>query len=419
MRPSPAARPSPALLLAGMLLLASAPSALAEGGASAPGDGAVTVLGTGPLRKARVVVRGVLEKVAALEFGVEVATIKVEETLWGESPGKDRIRILSNETGYFARVSPEAIYFVEPMEGGGRFTCHAVVDGVGAEGAARVAAVRRSLDIERRPAAERPAALRAACFESLGAPDSWTRQNAGRELAHLAEILPRAFSAEDLKDLRRAAQRERDSDLRRFLVATAQVLARAAEEGGLAPGDGKTVTLRGAPLLRRLREDPDPKARRAAAEAAAGEGEAGNEALAEALEKDADAGVRTAAAEALGSGGSAAAGPVLLRRAKEDPDPGVRGAAVEALGILGVGSAVPRLLEIARSDPPVSRGALFALARIRTADAVEALKGVRVEAADSKDAGAREARELIDFLLSEDFLRQEEALKKIRDSAGK
>jgi HEAT repeat protein len=380
----------------------------------------VTVIGTGALRKSRVVVRGVLEKVATLEFGVEMATVRVEETLWGDAPGKDRIRILSNESGYFARVSPEAVYFLDPLEGGVRFTCCAVEDGGGAEGAARVAAVRRSLEIERRPRAERASALRAACFESLGAPDAWTRLNAGREIVHLAESLPRAFSAADFRDLRRAALRERDVVLRPLLVEAAQILSKAGEEGRLAPPDPGAVTLRGAPLLRRLREDADPKSRRRAAEAAGLEGEAGEAALAEATEKDADAGVRAAAAEALATAGSAArAGPVLLRRAREDADPAVRSAAVESLGILGVADAVAPLRDLARSDPAVSRRALFALARIRTPEAVDALKGIRVEAADSKEAAAREARDLVDFLLSEDFLRQEEALKKIRASADR
>ncbi len=423
MRASPPSRICRAFLLAGALAVLLPPGfrpVSGEGAAGDPGDGAVTVIGTGALRRSKVVVRGALEKVSSLDFGVEMAAVRVEETLWGDAPGKDRIRILSNESGYFSRVSPEAVFFLDPMEGGGRYTCCAVVDGAGSEGAARVAAVRRSLEIERRPRAERAPALRAACFESLGAADPWTRRNAGQEIAHLAEVQPRAFTAADFRDIRRAAFRERDSLLRPFLVEAAQTLAKAGDEGRLAPPDPGAVTLRGAPLLRRLREDPDPKSRRQAAEAAAREGEAGEAALAEAMEKDADPGVRAAAAEALATAGTAArAGPALLRRAKEDAEPAVRAAAVESLGVLAVDDAVVPLRDLARSDPAVARGALFALARIRTPGALEALRGIRAEAADSRAPGAAEARDLVDFLLSEDFLKQEDALRKIRTAGDR
>jgi len=409
----------PPAILAGALLLA-APRAPAGDPPAAPDDGAVTVIGTGVLRRARVVVRGVLEKVASLDLGVEMALVRVKETLWGDPPGRDRIRILSNEAGYFARVSPDAVFFLEPLEGGERFTCRAVVDGAGEEGTARLAAVRRSLGIERRPRGERAAALRAACFESLGAADRWTRQNAGREIAHLAEAVPGCFSDADLRDLRRAALRERDGVLRPLLVEAVEALSKAAEGGRLSPPDPGAVTLRGAPLLRRLREDPDPAVRRRSAEAAGREGEAGEAALGEALEKDADASVRTAAAEALASAGSAErSAPALLRRAKEDGAPEVRNAAVEALGILGASGAVDALAALGRKDPVVARSALFALARIRTPEAVDALKGIRAGAADSGEAGAAEARDLVDFLLSEAFLKQEESLRKVRSSAEK
>jgi HEAT repeat protein len=380
----------------------------------------VTVLGTDVLRRARVAVRGTLDKVTHVGVGVEVATVGVAETLWGTPPEGKRIRILSNEAGYFSRVAPEAIFFLEPLEPGDRYTCRAVIDGTGEEGAARLAAVRRSLDIERRPREERAAALRASCFESLGAPDAWTRRNAGREIAHLSGLRPGAFTAADLRDLRRAALRERDTALRPSLVAAVESLSRAAAEDRLAPPDAGAVTLRGAPLLRRLREDPDPKARRQAAEAAGREGEAGEAALVESVEKDADAGVRAAAAEALGSAGSAArSGPALLRRAKEDADPLVRAAAVESLGLLGAADAVGALGDLARGDAALARGALFALARIRTDGALEVLRALRAEAADGKAPGAAASRDLVDFLLSADFVKQEESLKKVRAASEK
>ena len=203
-------------------------------------DGAVTVIGTGLLRRARVVVRGALEKVASLDMGVEMASVRVSETLWGRPPGREVLRILTSEKGFFAQVSPDAVFFLEPLEGGDRFSCVGIVDGGGAEGEARLAAMRRSLAVERRPREERAAALRAVCFESLGAPDAWTRRNAGREIVHLAGLLPGAFSVDDLRDLRRTGLRERDTVLRPLLVEAVEALARAAEAGGrtLSPTRG-------------------------------------------------------------------------------------------------------------------------------------------------------------------------------------
>ncbi len=380
-----------------------------------PDDGAVTVVGTGALRKARLVVRAFLEKVSMLELGVEMAVVRPAETLWGDAPKRETFRLMTNEPGYFARVSSDAVFFLTPTEGGGRYTCSAVVDLGGPDGEARLAALRRSLEVERRPREERPAAVRALCFEGLGAADAWTRRNAGREVAHLASTVPEAFSAGDARDLQRLAFRERDPVLRPLLVETAESLSLAAARGRLAVEAPGAVTLRGAPLLRRLREDPDPGRRRSAAEAVAREGPAGEAALAEALERDRDEGVRAAAAEALGTTvPSAATVQALLRRLREDAAPAVRTAAAEALGVLKVEEAVPALRGAFGADPALARAALFSLARIRSASALSALQAVRREAAASDAAGSRETRELADFLLSDDFLRQEEILRRIR-----
>jgi hypothetical protein len=377
------------------------------------------VIGTGALRSADLVVRGEVERVSRVDVGVEMAVLRIRESLWGDAGRRDSIRVLTNEQGYFSRVSSDAIYFLKGLEGESRATCHGIVDLGGAEGPAKLAAVRRSLEVERRPAGERPAAVRALCFEGLGAPDAWTRGNAGRELAHLASLRPEALSEGDLLDLRRAAFRERDPVLRPFLVEAVDLLSRASAAGKLPAGDPGAVSLRGAPLLRKLREDPDPAERRKAAEAVAREGAAGEGALLEALAKDPAPAVRAAAAEALGTSGTAAgAGEALLRSAAEDGDPAVRNAAVDALGALRLPAAVPALRGMAR-DPVVSRAALFALARVRTAPAREALADLRREAAAAGAEGTREFRELVDFLLSPDFEKQEEVLRRLRGSPGK
>ena len=385
-----------------------------SGPAAVPDDGAVTVVGTGLLRQSRSVVRASLEKVSTVSVGVEIATAKVEETLWGDAPPGDRVRVLTHEAGYFARVSPDAVLFLDPV-GEGRYACRGVVDLAGEAGPAKLAALRRCLEIEALPPEKRGTALRAVCFEGLGANDAWTRRNAARETAHLASARPGAFTEADAREVRRAAGRERDRVVRPLLVEAAEFLDRAAADSRLAPPDPGAVTLRGAALLRRLREDPDPAVRRASVEAAGAEGGAGADALREALARDADAGVRGAAAIALGQSGSADAVPDLVRAAWEDRDTGVRAAAAEALGALRAEAAVPSLRGLGKDAPAaVAREALFALARIRSEEALAAVRAVRADAAASTGEEGAALRELCDFLLSDDFLRQEEALRKLR-----
>jgi len=388
---------------------------LAAVAAAAPDDGAVTVLGTGPLRESRAVVRAEVERVAASPSGVEIATVLVKETLWGEAAESPRLRLLTHEPGYFGRLSPEAVFFVDPVGASDRYAVRAVVELEGEAGKARLAALRRCLEVERLPAGDRAAALRAVIFEGLGATDAWTRQNAARELVHLAGLRPGTFSPEDARDVRKAASRARDRVLRPLLVEASEILVRASAAGTLAPSDPGAVTLRGAPLLKTLREDPDPRLRRAAAEAAAGEGAAGEAALRAALAGDADAGVRAAAAEALGRSAGRDAADDLLRAAKGDGDLAVRAAAVEALGAARAEAAAGVLRDLARKPPAsLAREALFALARIRTEEALAAIRGVRAEAAAEDGDAARETRDLADFLLSEDFLLQEKALRRLR-----
>src|SRR5688572_16439407 len=233
----------------------AAPALAEDAGAAAPDDGRVTVVGTGLLRQSRAVVRACVEKVSTVSVGVEIATAKVEETLWGAPPEGDRVRVLTHEAGYFARVSPDAVLFLDPV-GEGRYACRGVVDLAGDAGPSKLAALRRCFEIEALPPEKRGAALRAVCFEGLGAQDPWTRRNAARETAHLASVRPGAFTEADAREVRRAAGRERDRIVRPLLVEAAEYLDRAAAESRLAPPDPGAVTLRGAALLRRLREDP-------------------------------------------------------------------------------------------------------------------------------------------------------------------
>ncbi len=392
----------PALLLAAAAALAAGP----------PDDGAVTVIGTNTLAKSQLVARGKLERVSALPFGLEMGTVKVEEVLWADRPGTkpDSVQVLSNEPGYFSSAKEESIWFLKRLEGRARYECAGIVDLGDRDGAARLAAVRRSLEIESLPAGLRAEALREACFEGLGAPDAWTRQNAGRELAHLAGLRPGAFTAADAGDVAERAMGEGDRILRPLLVEAAESLARAGARGELAPGEGPRVSLGGAAAFRALREEKDP-AKRAEAVAGVGAepGAAADGALVGALREDPAPAVRTAAARALSTRPRAAAATAgLVEALRRDGEPAVRAAAAEALGILGAAEGIRDLRAACGEAAPLGRAALFALGRIATPAAEEALKEFRATA-------AAEVGELVEFLLSADFRRQEEMLRRMRE----
>ncbi|MEW6359212.1 MAG: HEAT repeat domain-containing protein [Planctomycetota bacterium] len=89
---------------------------------------------------------------------------------------------------------------------------------------------------------------------------------------------------------------------------------------------------------------------------------------------DADAAVRRAAADALGTlGQKTAAEPLMGLLA--DKDPKVRQAAVTALGLIKAQSAVDSIVKILNDkDAGVQREAVFALVRIGDKSAVETLK---------------------------------------------
>lgn len=83
--------------------------------------------------------------------------------------------------------------------------------------------------------------------------------------------------------------------------------------------------------------------------------------LGQAVVDDPDAGVRAAAADALGTNGHSAASR-FLAVALEDGDLGVQAAACRAIGACGLDDFIPQLIDrLAQSDTAVQRAALQAL----------------------------------------------------------
>ncbi|MHC4922735.1 MAG: HEAT repeat domain-containing protein [Planctomycetota bacterium] len=289
--------PTILLLSAGALVAGSAPSSVAAGD-----NDAVSVLGRGVLRKSKLVVRGTIDKRTELTMGVEMATLAVEEVMYGKVPKGERVQVLSNEAGYFDRVAGEVLFFLVAMENSRRFESGGMVFLSGEDGREKLAAIRRSLAVESLPAEKRARSWRLTCFEGLGAAKRWTRRNAARELAHLCAVRPDAFSSGDASEIKRKAARETDPVLRAFLIEAATDLFEAEEKNRLGPSDmdADRVSLKDAPLLRTLKEDPDPARRAAAARRLGEDGSTGSvKLLADALAADKDVSVRIAVVRAL------------------------------------------------------------------------------------------------------------------------
>lgn len=413
------AAPRTAAAVALVVLCAASP-APARG---ADGDGedvrAVSVLGRGVLARTTLLVRGKVQRSGALGFGAEVGTVELLETLRGPAPGGATVQVLTSEKGYFRRYPGEAVFFLKPLSGGTRYEPVAVMDLADGAGEARLAALRRVLEVEALPEGERAGALRKVCLQGLQAEDAWTRRNAARELAHLTLVAPRVFTEPDFRDLARSASREEDPVLRPLLVEAADRLSAASRKGLLAapgkpPPDASGDARREA-LLRVLRAGREASLRRDAARLLSEvDGEDVTGALAAALLKDQDAGVRQEAAIAMAARpATEAATAAFLDCLRLETDGPVLGVAVEALGFLKAEKAVEPLVALARRDSSRRGLCLFALARIATPAARAAMDDMRRAAAGGTEDDER-VRSLVRYLLSPEFEEQEKTLRRLR-----
>ena len=129
-------------------------------------------------------------------------------------------------------------------------------------------------------------------------------------------------------------------------------------------------------------------------------GEASHPDLVVAL-SDPEAPVRERAAVLLADGGATRALPRMLARFEAESDPAVREAIVRAAGMLGDGTTVPWVA--ARGDDAATfSAACFALARLRTPEAIERLTTWRERAAAAVPRDEATVR-LVDYLRGRSF----------------
>jgi HEAT repeat protein len=395
----PAARP---LGLAGL----TAPSAPA-----ATLDQPATHVGRVALSRADVIVCGKVTRATPAAHGAIVAQVAASQWLRGEPPEDEAPLVVMTPS---ARVLPgagrEALFLLATRRGTDNHELVDVAPLDDSDGVARLSAMKKYLEIEAIPdGATRVAELRAYLRGALASDQKWTRSNAVREFAALAEELPGSLEAEDRPALEAARARTREPALATLLQAALDECpgdaiprprAAAAEADASDPVAAAAVRFDAA--------DASPSVRRQAViDAAVAAGARAAPLFARALDDEAPE-VREAAAAAAGEHRIASLEPRIAAMLADDPSTPVRKTLVVAAGYLKSSASVPTLAILAKEGRPFAVEASFALARIRDDAAVAALNALAAEASD------KDRRAMLEFLLSEKFLEQERALSDTR-----
>ena len=379
-------------------------------------DEPVTHLGRTVIPRTDLVVLGRVAALAPLPAGAELARVEATEVLLGDPDAAGRaLRVLSASTGVLPGAGTDAVFFLARLEGATNHELVQVAPLADAEAPERLEALRTLLAIE---ATTSPADRQAALLSHLraGVVDErpWTRWNAAREYAAFAEARPEALDDADRDALEKALASSRDRRLRELLSATLAVAGGGSGGATLPPPAGAPRSSAAesaaaadiAALEQRLvaAGTSSVDRRSIVVDAAVRHGAAGRAVFARALD-DPDPAVREAGAAAVGQLDVAELEPRMASLLTSEPSLQVRRTVVTALGYLRSTASVPTLALLAGPDSAFAREALFALARIRSPDALARLEELRLGARDP------ERRSTIEFLLSERFVEQERTLR--------
>jgi hypothetical protein len=388
-------------------------SAPSSGSVSEPAravyDGPATTLGRTALLRAEAAVRGKLTSVMSVGPGAEVGRLMPEEWLRGEPREEgEPLTVLSAETGHLPAVAHEGVFLLHLLPASGNWELVEVVPLDDDDGPDRLAALRKFLEIESIPGPSwRMSELRKYLRVAVLSDRSWTRWNAAREYAALVRDVPGALAVEDRAPLTKARDVATERQLRALLDA---VLARCpgtpapkSKQAATAASDATDGALADS-AARFAAPDATPAVRRQAVIDAAVALGARAAPLFERALADADPSVREAGAAAAGQFRVASLEPKIAAMLAADGSPVVRRSLVVAAGRLKSSASISSLAALATEDGPFARDAAFALARIRDDAAVGELRRLRA------GAKAKDWIELLDFLLSDAFVRQERAL---------
>lgn len=365
----------------------------------------VTFLGRTVFPKCHRMSVGRVVRTSELPRGAEIVQVAESEVLWGTRDDAP-IPVICGAVGLAPDVGATALFLLRLLPSGS-YEAVQIAPLDDDDGPARLEAFRRYLAIEALPdAASRRSELAAYLRNALTEGRGWTRANAIREYEAFSSVHADALGPADADVLARAAAIESKAELRKLLQATLDRVpsGRAARNAAIAaPAPAAPPDL--GVYERRLadrRSGPGPR-RQALIDAAVEHGARCQPLVAAALADDEPL-VREAAAAIAGESGITVLGPKLVERLRVEDAVPVRRTLVLSLGHLQTASAVPLLSSLTAPGDPLARDATFALARIRDAAAVERLDRLLRESTDA------ERIELLRFLLSDDFVRQERAL---------
>ncbi len=401
-----------------LFVLVTASAALAGDAGKDP----VTYLGQTMLPKADIVASGTVLRSNTLATGATLTRFRIEQVLFGRE--KDNpVLLISPDPSQFPPPGVPVAYFLRRIHRG-RYEISGRIALTGTDARNRLATLKRYLEIEKLTDPQKKRReLHDYLMTNLTAGNRFLVWSAARELANFSKDNAGFFTLEDIAAIRIKARLSRESVLKDLLAdvlknighvepgrpqrgeaPTAPVeprrpvlppsseflkLDRAWKQGGLALEDRRMVVLavcakhllHGGPLLIDALTDTDPEIRRLAA---LNLGEAGHQ---------------------------PAADPLLLRLGTEENQK-VIAAAIQSLGILKVEKARESIIRFAQ-EQALHRPVLFALARINNEECRKFLLEVQA-ALEGKGGEQAKVKELVDFLLSDDFRKQEEALEKIR-----
>jgi HEAT repeat protein len=397
-----------AALAFGLLLLFGARTADAD---DAPVAGPpMTRMAAGVLARSALVAVGRVEHSSTVREGrgVQIATIRIERTLKGEAP--ERITVIAG--GPRPTNDPRApavpyleddaerpfVFFLMRRDAGESWHLETAFPADGTLGREKIAALERHIALASIPA--RDARARATLdflLEAQTAEGTWTRVHAARELNHLVRVEGELFDGRVKAEIQKAAAKARVPAQRTWLARVLDALhcvTPASEPAEVAPPD--VLALRG-----RLAAAEDEEERAAVlTEVLERGGERGLAVVFLVLPEQTPA-LRGRVLEMLTEGGWRRALPAIRGLYAGESDPQVQRQIVGSVGRLGSADEVA-WLEGRTRNLRVQRAALFALARIRTPEAMAALRRVRERAAVSP-YGDKDVTALVDYLLGPAF----------------
>lgn len=380
-----------------------------------PASQPLTALSAGELGRSSHVVLGTLVELREVR-GMALAKVHVDRWLKGAGSG-DLITVLVAGPGPTAdpkRPSaayldrrPGATYLLFLAQGASGVAFHLAnrIEVRGLEGQEKVRALETQIVLEAvSDPAERARRTLAHFLAAVEAPGPWTRANAARELAYLANVRPRLFTPKVRAQISALIEGAPAPAVRTWLETLMRRLPppSVGEEPAQVPAEPEAPPAPPPPA------DGGPEARRQALDAHLRR--AGDQAPPRALHllrQEQDPDLAAWLVDWLAESGHRTALPGLMTAYGRTEERSVREAIVRAVGLLGGDPEVPWLVERLVS-PWLREAALLALARIRSAAAVAALEAARTR----MERGTDEERDLalrIEHLLSPAFEASERA----------